>query len=152
MLLSFAAGILPGLLPARQVWRTDATDAMKSGTTSARILRRLTLRDLLLGMQIALCALLLTASLVALRGMERSLHAPLGFVPQGAMVADTDMHMAGYSDNSAFPVQRRMIDAGAAAFPASTARAPSTPCRWVAAAATGQSIARELPTCALQTA
>ncbi len=110
VLLSFAAGILPGLLPARQVWRTDATDALKSGTTSARIARRLTLRDLLLGIQIALCALLLTASLVALRGMEHSLHAPIGFVPQGAMVADTDMHMAGYTDDSAFPVQRRILD------------------------------------------
>ena len=110
LLLSFAAGVLPGLLPARQVWRTDATDALKSGTTSARIRGRLTLRDLLLGIQIALCALLLTASLVALRGMDRSLHAPMGFVPQGTMVADTDMHMAGYSDNSAFPVQRRIID------------------------------------------
>jgi predicted permease len=110
VLLSFTAGILPGLLPARQVWRTDATNALKSGTTSARIARRLTLRDLLLGIQIALCALLLTASLVALRGMERSLRAPIGFVPQGAMVADSDMHMAGYTDDSAFPVQRRIID------------------------------------------
>jgi predicted permease len=110
VLLSLAAGILPGLLPARQVWRTNATDALKSGATSARITRRLTLRDLLLGIQIALCALLLTASLVALRGMQRSLHAPLGFVPQGAMVADTDMHMAGYSDDTAFPVQRRIIE------------------------------------------
>ncbi len=111
VLLSFAAGILPGLLPARQVWQTDAADAMKSGTTSAIIIRRLTLRDLLLGIQVALCALLLTASLVALRGMDRSLHAPMGFVPQGAMVADTDMQMAGYSDDSAFPVQRRIIQA-----------------------------------------
>ncbi len=110
VLLSIAAGILPGLLPARQVWRTDATDAMKSGATSARIMRRLTLRDLLLGVQIALCALLLTSSIVALRGLERSLHAPMGFVAQGAMVADTDMQMAGYSDDSAFPVQRRIID------------------------------------------
>ncbi|MGA8741660.1 MAG: ABC transporter permease [Terracidiphilus sp.] len=114
VLLSFAAGILPGLLPARQVWRTDATDAMKSGTTSARIARRLTLRDLLLGIQIALCALLLTSSIVALRGLERSLHAPMGFVAQGAMVADTDMQMAGYSDDSAFPVQRRIIEAAGA--------------------------------------
>jgi len=111
VVLSLAAGILPGLLPARQVWRTDATEAMKSGTTSARLLRRLTLRDLLLGIQIALCALLLTSSMVALRGMERSLHAPMGFIPQGAMVADTDMHMAGYTDKSAYPVQRRMIEA-----------------------------------------
>jgi len=111
VVLSLAAGILPGLLPARQVWRTDATEAMKSGTTSARLLRRLTPRDLLLGIQIALCALLLTSSMVALRGMERSLHAPMGFIPQGAMVADTDMHMAGYTDKSAYPVQRRMIEA-----------------------------------------
>jgi predicted permease len=110
VLLSFAAGILPGLLPARQVWKTDATDAMKSGTTSARIVRRLTMRDLLLGIQIALCALLLTASLVALRGMDRSLHAPMGFLPEGTMVADTNLQMAGYSDDSAFPVQRRIID------------------------------------------
>ncbi len=111
VLLSFAAGILPGLLPARQVWRTDAADVLKSGPTSARIVRRLSMRDLLLGIQIALCALLMTASLVALRGMNRSLHAPMGFVPQGTMVADTDMQMAGYSDDSAFPVQRRMIQA-----------------------------------------
>ena len=34
----------------------------------------------------------------------------MGFVAQGAMVADTDMQMAGYSDDSAFPVQRRIID------------------------------------------
>jgi predicted permease len=110
VLLSFAAGILPGLLPARQVWKTDATDAMKSGTTSARIMRRLTLRDLLLGVQIALCALLLTASLVALRGLNRSLHAPIGFAPQGAMVAEADMQMAGYTDESALQMQRRIIE------------------------------------------
>ncbi len=129
VLLSIAAGILPGLLPARQVWRTDATDAMKSGTTSARILRRLTLRDLLLGIQIALCALLLTSSLVALRGMERSLHAPMGFVPQGAMAAETDMQMAGYSDDSAFPVQRRMIEAAVADSRRQRQRAPLIRCR-----------------------
>jgi predicted permease len=43
--------------------------------------------------------------------MERSLHAPIGFVPQGAVLAEADMHMAGYSDSSALPVQRRMIEA-----------------------------------------
>ncbi len=109
-LLSIAAGVLPGMLSARQVWRTDATEAIKTGTASPRLLRRLTLRDLLLGIQIALCALLMTASLVALRGMERSLHAPFGFIPQGAMIADADMKMAGYSDDSAYPVQRKMVD------------------------------------------
>jgi predicted permease len=111
LLLSAVSAVLPGLIPARQIWRTHAMQAMKSGAPIAGLSRRLTLRDLLLGVQIALCALLVTASLVSLRGMERSLHAPIGFVPQGAVLAEADMHMAGYSDSSALPVQRRMIEA-----------------------------------------
>jgi predicted permease len=113
LVLSLAGGILPGLLPARQIWRTAAMQAMKSGQAERSLLRRLTLRDLLLGIQITLCALLVTASLVALRGLERSLRAPLGLVPQGAMMARGDLHMAGYSDDAALPVQRRMIEEAA---------------------------------------
>jgi predicted permease len=109
-LLSLASGILPGLLPARQIWRTNAMQAMKSGNADSQLLRRFNLRDALLGVQVTLCALLVTASLVSLRGMERSLHAPLGFDPRGVVVAAADMHMAGYSDDSALPVQRRMIE------------------------------------------
>jgi predicted permease len=110
LLLSLASGILPGLLPARQIWRTDAMQAMKSGNADPSLLRRLTLRDALLGVQVMLCALLVTASLVSLRGMERSLHAPIGFNPKGVVVAMADMHMAGYSNDSALPVQRRIIE------------------------------------------
>jgi predicted permease len=111
LLLSAASAVLPGLVPARQIWRTHAMQAMKSGAPIAGLSRRLTLRDLLLGVQITLCALLVTASLVSLRGLARSLHAPLGFVPQGAVLVEADMHMAGYSDSSALPVQRRIIEA-----------------------------------------
>ena len=110
LLLSLISGILPGLLPARQIWKTDAMQAMKSGSSTSVLLRRLTLRDVLLGVQITLCALLVTASLVSLRGMERSLHAPIGFEPRDVTLAFEDLHMAGYSDDSAFPVERRMID------------------------------------------
>jgi predicted permease len=110
LLLSFASGILPGLLPARQIWRTNAMQAMKSGNADTQLLRRFTLRDALLGVQVTLCALLVTASLVSLRGMERSLHAPLGFDPRGVVIATADMHMGGYSDDSALPIQRRIIE------------------------------------------
>jgi predicted permease len=110
LLLSMVSGLLPGLLPARQIWKTNAIQAMKGGAAAPSLPYRLTLRDLLLCVQIALCALLVTASLVSLRGMQRSLHAPIGFVPQGAVLAATDMHMAGYTDESALPVQRRMIE------------------------------------------
>jgi len=37
----------------------------------------------------------------------------MGFVPEGAVLAESDMHMGGYSDETAFPVQRRMIEAAA---------------------------------------
>ena len=57
-------------------------------------MRRFNLRDLL-GVQIMLCALLVTASLVSLRGMVRSLHAPIGFEPEGAMLAEENLQMAG---------------------------------------------------------
>jgi predicted permease len=64
---------------------------MKSGPMDATPRRRLTLRDLLLGAQIVICTLLVIASLVAVRGMVRLLHAPLGFEPEGAMVAEMDL-------------------------------------------------------------
>ena len=117
LLLSVLAGVLPGILPARQVWRTDAMQAMKSGSSAAGKLgglaRRLSARDVLLGLQIAICAVLVTASLVAVRGMQRSLSAPMGFVPQGTTLARMDMKMAGYSDDAALPVQRRILEEAA---------------------------------------
>jgi predicted permease len=109
LLLSLASGILFGLLPARQIWQTDAARVMK-GAPGPVLFHHLTLRDLLLGLQIALCTLLVTTSLVAARGMERSLRAPIGFEPQGAMLASTDMQMAGYSDKDSLVIQKRMLE------------------------------------------
>ena len=79
------------MIPARQVWQSSPLQAMKSGPVDSTPRRRFALRDLLLGAQIAICTLLVTASLVAVRGMVRMLHAPLGFQPQGAMLADMDL-------------------------------------------------------------
>ncbi len=86
--LSVISGLLFGMIPARQVWQSSPLQAMKSGPVDSTPRRRLSLRDLLLGAQIAICMLLVTASFVAVRGMVRILHAPLGFQPQGAMVAE----------------------------------------------------------------
>ena len=110
LLLSLISGWLFGILPARQVWESDAAQAIKTGASSAPVFHRFTLRDLLLSVQIALCTLLVTASLVALRGMQRSLHAPLGFEPKGGMLAETDLTMAGYREEEFLPVQRRMLE------------------------------------------
>jgi len=93
LLLSVGSGIIWGLVPVRQVWATDVSLAVKGGAAGAKVFRRFAFRDLLLSIQITLCTLLLTSSFVALRGMHRSLHAPLGFQPRGVILAETDLHM-----------------------------------------------------------
>ena len=92
--LTIVSALLFGMIPARQVSQSSPLQAMKSGPVDSTPLRRFTLRDLLLGAQIAICTLLVTASLIAVRGMVRMLHAPLGFQPQGAMLADVDRDVA----------------------------------------------------------
>jgi predicted permease len=90
-ILTLISGLLFGMIPARKVWESNPLQAMKSGPLDGTRGRRLALRDLLLGAQIIICTLLVIASFVAVRGMVRLLHAPLGFEPQGAMVADMDL-------------------------------------------------------------
>lgn len=110
LFLSLGSGLVFGLVPLRQVWRTSSAQLIKSGTAGAEGIRRFTFREVLLGVQIALCTLLVTASFVALRGMQRSLHAPLGFEPRGAILAVADLHMGGYKDRTSVDVQKRMLD------------------------------------------
>lgn len=80
--------LLFGLLPARQAWNSSPLQSLKSGPSDTMHLGRVALRDPLLNVQIAICPLLVTSSLVAVRGMVRALHVPLGFKPQGAMLVD----------------------------------------------------------------
>jgi predicted permease len=94
LILTLVSALLFGMIPARQVSQSSPLQAMKSGPVDSMPLRGFTLRDLLLGAQIAICTLLVSASLVAVRGMVRMLHAPLGFQPQGAMLADIDRDVA----------------------------------------------------------
>lgn len=108
-LLSLASGLLFGILPVRQLWRTSAAEVIRGGLSNIPRFQRFTLRDLLLSFQITLCTLLVTSSLVATRGMQHSLHAPLGFRPQGVVLAETDLRMAGYSDDASLNIQKQML-------------------------------------------
>jgi predicted permease len=110
LLLALASGFLFGAVPVRQVLRTNPYEVVKSGS-SARAGRRLTVRDLLLVVQIAICAVLVTSSFVALRGLARSLHTNFGFEPRNAMLVDTNLTLAGYSGDQVPTLQKRMIEA-----------------------------------------
>ena len=113
LLLGVMSGFLFGIVPVRQVLRTDPYQVIKSasaGSTSAARGGRLRLRDVLLVIQIAVCAVLVTSSIVAVRGLVRSMHTRLGIDPHNTLLVDTDPHMAGYKDSQVPALQRRMID------------------------------------------
>jgi predicted permease len=119
-LLAVLSGLFFGLVPVRQILRSDPWQIIRSGSTTAGSTRRLTLRDVLLGLQIAICSVLVTASLVAVRGLARSLQNNYGIQPKNVMLVKTDLKMAGYDGDKRAPMQKRMLDA-AAAIPGVTA-------------------------------
>jgi predicted permease len=118
--LALASGLLFGMVPARQVLRSDPWQVIRTGAAGVGGLRRFTLRDVLLAFQIAICAVLVTSSLVAVRGLARSMNSNFGFVPQNVMLGGTELHMSGYTDDRVQQMQRRMLDA-ASAIPGATA-------------------------------
>lgn len=111
LLLAVVSGVLFGLVPVRQVLRANPYEVVKAGSMGAAGRRRLMVRDLLLVAQIAICAVLVTSSLVALRGLARSMHTNFGFEPQNALLVITDLDMARYSGDQVAVMQRRMLDA-----------------------------------------
>jgi predicted permease len=110
LLLAVVSGILFGMVPVRQVLRAHPWEVVKAGS-GGRIGGKSGLRDFLLVVQIAVCALMVTSSLVALRGLLRSLHTNFGFDPQHVVLAQIDLSMAGYHDDQVAAIQKRILDA-----------------------------------------
>src|ERR1700732_3802033 len=110
LVLALVSGVLFGIVPVRQILRANPYEIVKAGSTGA-FGRRITVRDVLLVVQIAICAVLVTSSMVAVRRLIRSLHSSFGFEPRNAMLVETALSMAGYTADKAPVMQKRMIDA-----------------------------------------
>jgi predicted permease len=108
--LALVSGFLFGIVPVRQVLGANPYEVVKAGSSGA-VGRRITVRDLLLGAQIAICAVLVTSSIVAARGLMRSLHSNFGFEPRNAMLVSTNLVMGGYSGDEVPAMQKRMVHA-----------------------------------------
>jgi len=108
--LALVSGLLFGIVPVRQVFRANAYQVIKAGA-SGGVGRRISARDFLLAAQIALCAVLVTSSMVALRGLERSHRTNFGFNPNDALLLDTDLTLAGYAAARAPAIQRQILEA-----------------------------------------
>ena len=108
--LALTSGVFFGIVPVRQVLRSNPYEIVKAGS-SGRAGRQVTLRDALLVVQIAICAVLVTSSMVAVRGLLRSLNGSFGFEPRNTMLAGTNLAMAGYRSDQAPAMQKLVLDA-----------------------------------------
>jgi predicted permease len=109
LLISVLAGVVFGVMPLRQIFKTDPNDAIKgSGSSPSPTGRRWALRDVLLVAQIALCCVTVTAAFVSLRGLAKAMSMDLGFKPQNAVVARFDLSQAGCVGDAADRFQRKL--------------------------------------------
>jgi predicted permease len=113
LMLALASGFLFGIVPVRQVLRTNPYEVIKAGATGNGRKSRwgVTAQDILLVVQIAICAVLVTSSMVAVRGLAHSLRGDLGFQLQDTTLVTTELSMAAYQGNKVAPMQKRMIEA-----------------------------------------
>jgi predicted permease len=110
LLISVLAGALFGVMPLRQIFKTDPNEAVKGGGSQSVVGGRWALRDLLLAAQIALCCVTVTAAFVALRGLGKALTMDMGFNPHHAIVARFDLSQAAYSPETAEQFRRRLLE------------------------------------------
>jgi len=107
--LALLAGLLFGAGAVARALRSDPYQVIKSGKVEER--ERLTgTRQWVLATQLAVCALLVTASFVAVRGLGRSLRANYGFNPTGALLVRADLNMAGYTGARVPIMQQRLLE------------------------------------------
>jgi predicted permease len=108
-LVSLLAGALFGVMPLRQIFKTDPNDAIKSGGSQSYVGRRWALRDVLLAAQVALCCVTVTAAFVSLRGLGKAMTMNMGINPKHAVLTKFELTQAGYSGEAADHFQRQLL-------------------------------------------
>jgi predicted permease len=109
LVVSVVASALFGSAPAWRASRTEATASLK-GAPASWAPTRLAFRDVLVVLQVALCFVLVAASMVSLRGLQRSLKMSLGFEPRRVSIISVDLGLAGYSEEKGRFFQQHLLD------------------------------------------
>jgi predicted permease len=110
LLISMLAGLLFGVMPLRQIFKTDPNEAIKSGGSQSPAGRRWALRDVLLAAQIALCCITVTAAFVSLRGLGKAMTMNMGINPKHAVLTKFELSQAGYSSEAADHFQHQLLE------------------------------------------
>ena len=95
--VTLAAGVLFGIAPAILSSRTDLVSALK-GAAGLGVFRRFGLRNLLVGVQVTLSAVLLIAAGLFVRSLGSAASMDLGIRAEGVLMLAVDPKTAGYSN------------------------------------------------------
>src|SRR2546427_1964833 len=102
LLLSVATGILFGSLPAWRMSRSDPQETLKSGGMAAGESRRTRrLREILIGLEVALSTLLLMVAGLLISSLFHLLRVNMGFATEKVFTADVDLPPQGYAGAAA---------------------------------------------------
>ncbi|MGH9518814.1 MAG: ABC transporter permease, partial [Terriglobales bacterium] len=107
--LGLASGVLFGAAAVARALRADPYVVIKTGAVAERR-HFFSPRQWLLAGQLAACAMLLTTSIVAVRGLARSLHADYGFNPNQALLVSSDLDMTSVSPGHAPGMRKQQLD------------------------------------------
>jgi predicted permease len=107
--ISLLAGVFFGSIPAGHASRTEANAVLKGEQMGWRG-RRFSFRDILVVAQVAFCFVLVSACLLALRGLQQSLALSLGFEPKEVVVAGFDLGLAAYTEDQGRNFQRHVLE------------------------------------------
>jgi predicted permease len=110
LLIAVLAALTFGVIPLRQIFKTDPNEAIKSGGMQSSSGRRWALRDVLLAAQIALCCVTVTAAFVSLRGLGKAKTMNMGINPSHAVVTRFELSQAGYTAAAADHFQRLLLE------------------------------------------
>jgi predicted permease len=112
--LSAVTGFLFGLIPAWIASRPILTSALKGEEALARPGRRITLRNVLVVTQIAMSIVLLSATGLFLRSLERASTIDIGFRPHDLLMVSVDPRVHGYSPERTTQFLNQLRDRAAA--------------------------------------
>lgn len=104
---SAAAGLLTGVVPALQSTRPSLVPALKD---DAKAPARMRVRQLFVGGQLALSIVLLLAALLLVRAFKSALDINPGFDAAHVVTASLDLRIAGYTEASAQPFYRDLLE------------------------------------------
>jgi predicted permease len=111
-LVAVLAGIVSSLAPAMKYSKSDLALAMKSESHGVSVLsRRASLRGLLVVVQVMASVLLLVGAGLLARTLWQASHIHLGFDPNHAVAASTDLVRQGYDKATAATLVQPLLDA-----------------------------------------